>query len=67
MKMFYEFDDAIVVHVSMYHSVAGAPDAFGERLSEDTFVDALEIVNACTWFYASPTILKVAVPPLALL
>ena len=67
VNMFYEFGDAIVVQVPVFQSVAGAPDAFDERLSEDSFVDASGIVDACTWFYASPAILKVAVPPLALL
>lgn len=67
VKMFYVFGDVLVVHVSLYHSVAGAPDAFDERLSEDAFVDPSESVDACTWLYASPSILKVAVPPLALL
>ena len=40
---------------------------FDERLSADAFVDTHEIVDACTWFYAEPSIVKVAVPPLALL
>ena len=67
VKMFYEFGDDLLVQLSLYQSVAGAPDVFDERLSEDTFVDTREIVDACTWFYDSPSIVKVAVPPVALL
>ena len=67
MNMFYEFGDVFLVHVSLYHSVSGAPDVFDERSSEDAFVDTRDIVDACTWFYHSPSIVKVAVPPLALL
>ena len=67
VRMFYEYRDEMLVHLSLYHSVAGAPDVFDERLSEDTFVDTREVVDACTWFYDSPSIVKVAVPVLALL
>ena len=67
VRMFYEYRDEMLVHLSLYHSVAGAPDVFDERLSEDTFVDTCEVVDACTWFYDSPSIVKVAVPVLALL
>ena len=67
VNMFYEFGDDFLVQVSLYHSVSGAPDVFDERLSEDAFVDVRDIVDACTWFYHSPSIVKVAVPPLALL
>ena len=66
-EMLYEFGGAIVVHVSLFQSVGGAPDVFDERLSEDTFVDATEIVDACTWLCTAPAIMKIAVPPLALL
>ena len=67
VQMFYEFGDVLVVQLSLHRSVAGAPDVFDERLSEGAFVHAHEIVDACTWFYDSPGIMKVAVPPLALL
>ena len=64
---FYEFGDDLLVQLSLYQSVRGAPDVFDERLAEITVVDTHEIVDACAWFYDSPTIVKVAVPPLALL
>ena len=67
VKMFFELGDDLMVQVSLYHSVAGAPDVFDERLWEDTFVEPREIVDACTWFYDAPSIVRVAVPPLALL
>ena len=67
VEMFYEFQDHLLVQLSLYQSVRGAPDVFDERLSEITFVDTHEIVDACTWFYDSPSIVRVAVPPLALL
>ena len=67
VKNFYELGGSLFVHLSLYQSVAGAPDVFDERLSEDAFVDTHEIVDACTWFYQSPSTVKVAVPPLALL
>ena len=67
VEMFYEFQDHLLVQLSLYQSVQGAPDVFDERLSEITFVDTHEIVDACTWFYDSPSIVRVAVPPLALL
>jgi len=66
VKNFYEFRGNLLVHVSMYQSVAGAPDVFDERSSEDAFVETHEIIDACTWFYQSPSVVKVAIPPLAL-
>lgn len=67
VKNFCEFRGILLVHVSMYQSVAGAPDVFDERSSEDAFVETHEIIDACTWFYQSPSVVKVAIPPLALL
>ena len=67
VERFYEYGDLLLVQLSLYQSVRGAPDVFDERLAEITFVDTHEIVDACTWFYDSPSIVKVAVPPLALL
>ena len=67
VRVEYEFGDDLLVQLSLYQSVRGAPDVFDERLAEITFVDSHEIVDACAWFYDSPSTVQVAVPPLALL
>ena len=64
---FYELGDNLFVQLSLYQSVRGAPDMFDERIVEHAFIDPDEVVDACTWFYDKPSIVKVAVPPLALL
>ena len=65
--LFYESGADMVVHVSLYRNVDGQPDFFTEESPVDEFVDAAEVMDACTWFYDSPSILRVAVPPSALL
>ena len=65
--LFYEFGSDMVVHVSLYGAVDGMPDLCSEESPVDEFVDTAEVVDACTWFYESPSVLRVAVPPLALM
>ena len=66
-KMFYQFGDDMLAHLALFENAAGVPDQFDERQSVDAFVDTRTIIDTCTWYYDSPSILKVAVPPLAVL
>ena len=65
--LFYELGNDMVVQVSLYRTVDDMPDLFSEEAPVDAFVDTADVVDTCTWFYDSPSCLRVAVPPLALL
>ena len=65
IKMFYEFHEEFLLHVAIYSNAGRDPAAFDERQSTDAFIDVREVVDACTWFYQQPSIIKVAVPPIA--
>ena len=36
-----------------------------ERISHDVFIESRDVVDACTWYYLRPSIMKVAIPPVA--
>ena len=67
IKTFYELHHRIFAHMDLFRNSAGDPAMFDERCSTDIFIDAEEIVDACTWYEAGPGIIKVAIPPIALL
>ena len=67
IKMFYEVHGDFLLNVDIFDNVGDDPAAFDERHSTDAFVGVAEVVDACTWFYIRPSIIKVAVPPIAVL
>ena len=67
IKMFYEIHDGLFVHVAIYTCAGGVPTAFDERQSVDLLIEVREVIGACTWFYQCPSMINVAIPPIALL
>ncbi len=64
VHMFYELQGSIVVSLHVYSNAMGDPTMFDEAAITDVFLDAREIVDACTWYYIDYGVIKVAVPPL---
>ena len=65
VAMFYELRDEIIVQVTIFEPCKGDATAFDERISHDVFIESRDVVDACTWYYLRPSIMKVAIPPLA--
>ena len=67
ITLFYNVFGTIVVQMQMYSNVLNDPSMFDERHSTDVFVFPNQIVDACTWYYESEGIVKIAIPPIALI
>ena len=65
VQMFYNVHETIVVHVDIYQNMDN-PAMFDESVATNVFIDGRQIVDACTWYYENPGIVKVAIPPLFL-
>ena len=65
--MFYQVGEIIVVAVNSYQNIRDEPSLFQEVPGNDTFIDPYAIVDACTWFYVSPGVIRVAIPPVFLI
>ena len=65
-KMFYEFGCYMLAY-DLVSKCGRGPDQFDERQSVDAFTDTRTITDTCIWYCDSPSTLKVAVHPLAIL
>ena len=64
---FYEVGDQMFVHVRLFANVRGEPSLLDENQQKPTFADARSIVDACTWYRPSPGVIKIVIPPIAIL
>ena len=66
VNCFYEVGGQIFSHLSMFESIESNPAMFDECRQRETFCDARSIVDACTWYYDSPSIIKIVIPPIVI-
>ena len=62
--MFYELGEHIFVAVQIYRNAFDEPALFIEEQCRETFIEPYDIVDACTWYYDAPGIIKVSIPPI---
>ena len=67
ITLFYNVFGTVVMQMQMYSNVLNDPSMFDERHSTDVSVFPNQIVDACTWYYESEGIVKIAIPPIALI
>ena len=67
VHLFYELSGSMIVSLHLFNNVANDPSLFEERQSIELFIDPCQIVDACTWYYESPGIVRVAIPPVVLM
>ena len=63
---FYAAGQSIGVEAMLFPMIGNDPRYFRESGGMPTFVDASELVDACTWHYDGVGVLKVCIPPIAL-
>ena len=67
VSMFYDVCGIIMVGVLIYVNAVDRSQlsaAFDERQCAETFIDPHDILDAVTWYYDAPSIVRVAIPPL---
>ena len=68
VSMFYDVCGIIMVGVLIYVNAVDRSSqlsaAFDERQCAETFIDPHDILDAVTWYYDAPSIVRVAIPPL---
>lgn len=64
---FYEVGESIIADVVLYQNVLDDPCLFHEDRQSKQFVDVGAIVDACTWYYDSPGVIKVVIPPIVII
>jgi hypothetical protein len=67
VHLFYELSGSMIASLHLFNNVANDPSLLEERQSIELFIDPCQIVDACTWYYESPGIVRVAIPPMVLM
>ena len=67
LNCFYQTGGAILAEVAFFPNVGNNPCLFDAGQEQRTFVDISDIVDALTWFYDRPNIIKVVIPSRVLL
>ncbi len=66
VRFFEGGDSGIVIEMDMYDCVGGGTTLRSEERAQRTFEEHESVLDSCIWYYESPSIIKLCLPPAAL-